>query len=44
MFVAYGDADLLEQLATSMEPILNNSEKAVEVIRSASAAGFEFDD
>lgn len=44
MFAAYGDAELLEQLATSMEPIFNNAEKAVEVIRSASATGFEFDD
>lgn len=44
MFVVLGDAELLTQLATAMEPIFADSGRAVEVIRSAKRAGFEFDD
>lgn len=44
MFVAYGDAALLEQLAASLTPVFNDPARAVEVIHAARAVGFEFDD
>ncbi|WP_329108435.1 immunity 51 family protein [Micromonospora sp. NBC_01699] len=45
MFVAYGtDRDALEELATLMRAVATDTERARQLITSAKANGFEFDD
>lgn len=44
LFAVSGQLALLEQLARTLEPVFNDTARALEVINAAEAAGFEFDD